>query len=124
MGLFGPVWAEKAVPTRCNAAWASPALFFLFYILRKIKISKIYVRFEKFQKYPRRPSIERQALSVFFFQIRKEVPGQKKMQGGLSPVGGRQAPLFFFLQGLLCKFEEKKLHFSPVAPHRATGVYF
>ena len=26
MGLFGPVWAEKAVPTRCNAAWASPPL--------------------------------------------------------------------------------------------------
>ena len=43
---------------------------------------------------------------------------------GLSPVGGRQAPLFFFLQGLRCKFEEKKLHLSPVAHHRATGVYF
>ena len=33
----------------------------------------------------------------------------------LSPVGGATGPLFF-LQGLRCKFEEKKLHFSPVAP--------
>ena len=44
--------------------------------------------------------------------------------GSCRPLGGRQAPLFFFLQGLRCKFEEKKLHLSPVAPHRATGVYF
>ena len=35
---------------------------------------------------------------------------------GLSPVGGATGPLFFFLQGLRCKFEEKKLHLSPVAP--------
>ena len=37
--------------------------------------------------------------------------------GGQAPVarwGGRQAP-FFFLQELRCKFEEKKLHFGPVA---------
>ena len=44
--------------------------------------------------------------------------------GGLSPVGGATGPLFFFLQRLRCKFEEKKLHFNPVAPRRATGVYF
>ena len=39
------------------------------------------------------------------------------------PWAGRQAPVapptgdraFFFLQGLRCKFEEKKLHFGPVA---------
>ena len=43
---------------------------------------------------------------------------------GLSPVGGATGPPLFFLQGLRCKFEEKKLHLSPVAPHRATGVYF
>ena len=44
--------------------------------------------------------------------------------GALSPLGWATGPLFFFLQGLRCKFEEKKLHLSPVAPHRATGVYF
>ena len=43
---------------------------------------------------------------------------------GLSPVGGAIGPLFFFLQELRCKFEGKKLHLSPVASHRATGVYF
>ena len=36
--------------------------------------------------------------------------------GACRPLGGRQAPLFFSLQGLRCKFEEKKLHLSPVAP--------
>ena len=44
--------------------------------------------------------------------------------GACRPLGGRQAPSFFFLQGLRCKLEEKKLHLSPVAPHWATGVYF
>ena len=54
--------------------------------------------------------------------------------GACRPWGGRQGPVarwggdrphsFFFLQGLRCKFEEKKLHLSTVAPHRATGVYF
>ena len=35
---------------------------------------------------------------------------------GLSPVGvATGPPLFFSLQGLRCKFEEKKLHFGPVA---------
>ena len=43
---------------------------------------------------------------------------------GLSPVGGATGPPLFFLQGLRCKFEEKKLHLSPVAPHRATGYIF
>ena len=44
---------------------------------------------------------------------------------GLSPLGGRQGPVarwgatgppLFFLQELRCKFEEKKLHLSPIAP--------
>ena len=38
--------------------------FFLYFL--KIKISKIYVCFEVFQKYPRSPPIGRQALSVIF----------------------------------------------------------
>ena len=33
----------------------------------------------------------------------------------LSPVGGGDRPPLFFLQGLRCKFGEKKLHFGPVA---------
>ena len=45
--------------------------------------------------------------------------------GPCRPLGGRQAPLsFFFGHGPRCKFEEKKLHLGPVAPHRATGGIF
>ena len=44
-------------------------------------------------------------------------------QGPVARWGGDRPPSFFF-QGLRCKFEEKKLHLSHVAPHRATGVYF
>ena len=44
-----------------------------------------------------------------------------RLRGGRQ--GGDRPPLFF-LQGLRCKFKEKNLHLSPVAPHRATGVYF
>ena len=60
-------------------------------------------------------------------------PGLIKGEGTLSPqgwvtgpcrpLGGRQAP-FFSLQGPLCEFEEKKLHFGPVALWGATGGYF
>ena len=60
---------------------------FFFFIFFKIKISKIYVCFEIFQKYPRSPPIGRQALSVFFFvQIRNEVPEKK---GPVLPTGDR-----------------------------------
>ena len=41
----------------------------------------------------------------------------------LSPVGGTIGPLFF-VQGPRCEFEEKKLHFGPVALWGATGGYF
>ena len=34
--------------------------------------------------------------------------------GACRPLGGDRPPLFF-LQGLRCKFEEKKLHLSPIA---------
>ena len=43
-------------------------------------------------------------------------PPPQRATGACRPWGGRQAPLFFFLQGLRCKFEEKKLYLSPVAP--------
>ena len=40
--------------------------------------------------------------------------GDRPPDRPLSPVGGATAPPFF-LQGLRCKFGEKKLHFGPVA---------
>ena len=39
-----------------------------------------------------------------------------RRQGPVARWGGRQAPLFFFLQGLRCKFEEKKITFEPCRP--------
>ena len=39
------------------------------------------------------------------------------------PLGGRQAPLFFYSRDFVANLK-KKLHLNPVAPHRATGVYF
>ena len=92
---------------------------------------------ENFKNIPRSPYGGATGLKCnFFFQICNEVLGVKKRGGpiapptgdrgdrGLSPVGGATGPPLFFLQGLRCKFEEKKLHLSPVAPPRATGVYF
>ena len=74
-----------------------PAVFSFLYFL-KIKISKIYVRFEIFQKYPRSPPIGRQGLSVIFFlQIRNEVPEKKGPVApptGDRPYIGRHMPPF------------------------------
>ena len=39
------------------------------------------------------------------------------------PLGGRQTPLFFYSRDFVANLK-KKLHLNPVAPHRATGVYF
>ena len=71
---------------------------------------------ENFKNIPRSPYGGRQGLNVIFFlQICNEVPGEKKKRGACRPLEGRQAPspLFFFLQGLLCKLEEKKITFEP-----------
>ena len=95
---------------------------FFFFIFKKIKISKIYVCFEKFQKYTPVALWGQQALNVIFFlQICNEVPGWGRVrasgacrppratggarpqtrQGGLSSPRGRQG--------------------GPVAPPWATG---
>ena len=44
--------------------------------------------------------------------------------GSCRPLGGDRPPLFFSPGTLLQIWRRKKLHLSPVAPHRATGVYF
>ena len=69
-----------------------PQALFSFLYLKKIKISKIYVRFEIFQNYPRSPYGGRQALSVIFFKICNEVPGKKKCKGAYRPPEGRLLP--------------------------------
>jgi len=99
---------------------------------------------ENFKNIPRSPYGGATGLKCNFFPSNLQRSPWRKKRGGLSPPqratgacrpplgrqgpvarwGGDMPPLFFFLQGLLCKFEEKKLHLSPVAPHRVTGVYF
>ena len=66
---------------------------FSFLYLKKIKISKIYVGFGKFQKYTPVALWGRQGSNVIFFlQICNEVPGEKK-GGACRPPNGRQAPV-------------------------------
>ena len=79
---------------------------FFFFIFKKIKISKIYVHFEIFQKYTPVALWGRQALNVIFlFKFATRSLAGKKMKGGKgglsSPPNGRQG--------------------GPVAPPRATG---
>ena len=61
--------------------------------------------------------------SEFLGSNHKENGGIRRRSGPCRLRGGRQAPVarggatdpLFFLQGLRCKFGEKKLHFGPVA---------
>ena len=93
---------------------------FSFLYFLKIKISKIYVRFEIFQKYPPVAPHRATGKCNFFFQIRNEVPGKKRpcrppngRQGpvaqptgdrGLSPVGGGDRSFLFFFQGPILSY--------------------
>jgi len=45
-------------------------------------------------------------------------------QGPVAPPTGDRPPSFFFSRDFVANLKEKKLHLSPVAPHRATEVYF
>jgi len=87
---------------------------FFFFILKKIKISKIYVRFEKFQKYTPVALWGRQALNVFFFSNLQQGPwsGARGCKGGpvAPPSGDRGAPSTGATGGLS-------------SPPQATGSY-
>ena len=88
IGFAGPI-ARPARP-----AAAPDMRFFSFLYLKKIKISKIYVRFEIFQNYPRSPYGGRQALSVIFFFKFATRSLAKKIQGGpLTPPNRRHGPV-------------------------------
>ena len=63
---------------------------FSFLYLKKFKISKIYVRFGKFQKYTPVALWGRQGSNVIFFlQIYNKVPGGKKRGHVAPPTGAR-----------------------------------
>ena len=72
---------------------------------------------ENFKNIPRSPYGGATGLKCNFFPSNlQRSPWRKKKEGACRPPNGRQAPLFFFLQGLLCKFEEKKIIFEPYRP--------
>ena len=69
-----------------------PTSAFFFFILKKIKISKIYVHFEKFQKYPRSPPHWATGPKCNFISLNSQRgPWQKKK--ACRPPQGRQGPV-------------------------------
>jgi len=59
------------------------------------KISKIYIRFAKFQKYTPVALWGRQGLNIIFFlQICNEVPGEKKVGACRPPLGRPVGPAY------------------------------
>ena len=94
--------------------------FFSFLYLKKIKISKIYVCFEIFQKYPQSPPHRATGLKCnFFFSNSQWGPWKKKAlsppqraTGACRPPLGRQGPvarwggdrLPFFFQGPILSY--------------------
>ena len=71
---------------------------------------------ENFKNIPRSPSHRATDPKCNFFSPNlQRSPWRKKKGGPVAPPTGDRPPPFFFLQGLRCKFEEKKLHFGPVA---------
>ena len=74
-----------------------------------------------FKNIPRSPSHRATGPKCNFFSSNLQRSPWRKKRGGpvapptgdrpLSPVGGATGPPFFFLQGLRCEFEEKKITF-------------
>ena len=124
MSLWRRTNGKQIVSLHC-----SKAVFSFLYFL-KIKISKIYVRFEIFQKYP--PVAPHRATgpkcNFYFFKFATRSLEKK---GAGRPPNGRQGPVApgvgdrpLFFQGPRCKFKEKKLHLEPVALWEGDRGYF
>ena len=106
---------------------------FLFFIFKKNKISKIYVRFGKFQKYTPVALCGATWLKCNFFFFKFATKSLEKKKRGpvapptgdrpLSPVGGASPP--FFPPGTSLQIWRKKNYTLGLSPYgRATGVYF
>ena len=75
---------------------------FSFLYLKKIKISKIYVGFGKFQKYTPVALWGATGLKCNFFFFKFAMKSlEKKKEGACRPLGGRQGPLCQY-----CKLEQ------------------
>ena len=92
---------------------------FSFLYLKKIKISKIFVRFGKFQKYTPVALWGRQGSNVIFSSSNlQRNPWRKKKRGACRPPQGRQAPVPARGAGRPSCGRQG----GPVAPPRATGA--
>src|SRR6185437_14997753 len=81
----------RTSPATCVA---QPAAVFSFLYLKKNKISKLYVRFGKFQKYTPVALWGATGLKCNFFSSNlQRSPWRKKRRGGCRPPQGRQAPV-------------------------------
>ena len=65
---------------------------FFFFIFKKIKISKIYVCFEIFQNYPRRPLGGDRPKMQFFSSNLQRGPWPKKCKGACRPANACRPP--------------------------------
>ena len=86
-------WANKGGGAMGRRSRAPGRAIFSFLYLKKIKISKIYVGFEKFQKYTPVALWGRQTLNVIFFfkfATRSLVEGAREQGGCRPPPPGRQ----------------------------------
>ena len=85
MGCYGPIRYISWTATGSKMDSLSIAVFSFLY-LKKIKISKIYVGFGKFQKYTRSPYWGATWLKCNFFFFKFATKSlEKKKEGGLSP---------------------------------------
>ena len=66
-----------------------------------------------FKNIPRSPSHRATGPKCNFFLSKFATKSLEKKKGACRPP--QRATCLFFLQGLRCEFEEKKLHFGPVA---------
>ena len=112
---------------------AQAACGFFFFIFKKNKISKIYVRFEKFQKYTPVALWGATGLKCKFFFFKFATKSLEKKKRGpvapptgdrpLSPPSTGDRACFFFSRDFVANLKKKyTLGLSPYG--RATGVYF
>ena len=89
-------YIHLAHTTHCMCSCPSHQAVFSFLYFKKIKISKLYVHFGKFQKYILVALWGRQGSNVIFFSNLQRSPWSKKRGGACRPLGGRQGPLPFY----------------------------
>ena len=93
-GIWPIIWLQKAGNHHSAQCESTEYRGFFFFIFKKIKISKIYVRFGKFQKYTTVALWGATGLKCNFFFFKFATKSlEKKKEGACRPPNGRQAPV-------------------------------